>query len=289
MPIAGMIAEGALTIVLLVAVSKFLFGWQPKLSPVRVALFSFLLITANITVMHFLQEQSETFRAYTFLSLALPLLLLGVSCDLNDRVLSKGIVVISAAWILVLVEAGLTLKSYFVVLSLTVILVLAFQLWRDPKEEGFIKTKLADWKAAAGAICVFLTFTVLMVVVGWESIMITDYPAKLSWLPLLSAALFVLVKAIPEELVFRGIFQGALKDRFGFFPALIGSTTLYGVAALNNPATWAFPNWHAVVNSVMLGIGCGVVYNKTKSLAVSGILNAAISFIWWFSFARGGN
>lgn len=288
MPIAGVIAEFTLGAILFVVIAALVLGWRPKLSPVRVWLFGALLVIANITVMHLSQEQSDSTYVFTVLLLVHPILWLAACCDARMPVLSKMVAVGSAIWILCLFEFGAVFSSYVAVLSATFLIILIFQHWRDPKEEGFVKTSRKDWQMAFKVAVLMVGVSVAMIGLGWERVVIAQYPTKLQCLPLLSAVLFFLVKAIPEELVFRGIFQGALKDEFGFMPALIGSTLFYGVAALNNPALWAFPNWHAAANALLLGLGCGYVYDRTKSLAMSGVVNAVVSFGWWHYFARGG-
>ncbi|MDO8466609.1 MAG: type II CAAX endopeptidase family protein [bacterium] len=283
MNIFGVAVEAVYGLILMVIVAAFVLGWKPKFSPKKFQLISGILIVSNLVLLAILKEQGMYNR--TFAYLLVPLFLIGI----GYKPFSNKLMVFLAGWMWLCLELGVVYSNYVTMLSLAVILIPAFQYWRNSKEEGFIRTKTADWRLMLNVFFFFLISTFLVAAAGWESVMVAQYPGKLKWIPLISIIPFFLVKAIPEELVFRGIFQGTLKDKFGFIPALIGASMIYGIAAINNPAVWAFPNWHAMVNALVLGLVCGFVYNKTKSLAVSGALNASVSFLWWMLFANGGH
>lgn len=284
----GMILEAAYSFILMVWVAVKVFGYKPKLSPLRVLLAGSSLVLSNLALLFITQERDPELYGRTVFYLAVPVIWLALYARHNDRSLAGLLAVITAAWMLFFLEGGLVLKNYVNALSMAIVLIPSFQRWRDPEQEGFIRTSIKKWEWAVDSYFFFALITVTMVVFGWDDLMITRYCKQHQFMLLISAILFFFMKAVPEELVFRGIFQGALKDKFGFLPALIGASLLYGAAALNDPANWVFPNWRAAVNAVLLGLGCGIVYHKTRSLAVSGVVNASVSFVWWFIFAHGG-
>lgn len=284
----SIILEGTGSLFLLAIVAAFVLGWKPKLTTLRVSIVGGLLIIINLLLLYFCQERKTELYIGTAFFLVAPIAWLAAYCKNRDRNMVKFLPIAAALWMIGLIEYGAVLKNYVTALSVPVLLIPCFQCWRNPKEEGFPRTSFAKWNWCAGGLCGSLTAITLMVAVGWENPMVTRYFSKLQFMLPISAVLMFCAKAIPEELVYRGIFQGALKDKYGIIPAIAGSTLLYGAAALNDPALWTFPNWHAAVNALILGIACGVVYHKTKSLAVSGVLNAGISFFWWALFAHGG-
>ncbi|MEK7654393.1 MAG: CPBP family intramembrane glutamic endopeptidase [Patescibacteria group bacterium] len=285
-PIArSCVAEGVFTIILLLIVIALVLGWKPKLTTIRASLMGLLLLAINFGALFLMQERNLDLYFGTFWFLILPILFLISFASYGG---THGNISLIAFWMFGLLEFGVVLNNYVTMLSIAVIMTISFQLWRNPTEEGFIRTKLIHWGWAVGAFALLLIITALMVVFGWENALATRYLKENRWMLPVSAALFFLVKAVPEELIFRGIFQGALKDKIGFRSALISSASLYGIAALNNPAPWTFPNWHAAINAVLLGLVCGIVYEKTKSLAVSATVNASVSFMWFTLLAKGG-
>ncbi|TSC82536.1 MAG: hypothetical protein G01um101419_542 [Parcubacteria group bacterium Gr01-1014_19] len=286
MHLPGLITEGGVSLVLLAIVAAFVLGWKPKLTAKKVSVVGSLLLIVNLCFLFITQEKSLDVYGPTFWFFAIPILFL---VDSGPRKIASANLIFITFFMLGFLELKLVQNNYISYLSAAIILILAFQLWRDPREEGFIRTKGSHWNIALGTLCIFVMLLAFSNLLGWEKALATRYLKESRWMLAVSAALFFFVKAIPEELIFRGIFQGALKDKIGFRSALISSAALYGLTALNNPAPWAFPNWHAAINATLLGLGCGIVYHKTKSLAVSAVLNTSVSCMWWALLARGGN
>ena len=282
--------EVAYSLGLMLLVAILVLGYKPKLSVKKIWIVGLLLAISNLALLYFIQERNLALYLLTFSYIALPIYLFIDDRKKGAEVMLGFTAVVSAIHMLIYREFGWVAQSYASALMMGLVLIPIFQAWRNPKEEGFIKLKWKHWDWAMGAFCVFLTITVVMVMCRWDGLMGSKFSEGIKKLILpLFLLFFFFVKAIPEELVFRGIFQGALKDKFGFLPALTSSALLYGICALNDPAPWAFPNWRATVNSVALGLGCGVVYNKTRSLAISAVVNASVSFLWWFVFEHGGH
>ncbi|MDP1719107.1 MAG: CPBP family intramembrane metalloprotease [bacterium] len=284
----GLILEAGATLLLLVVVAIFVFGWKPKLTPLRVLIAGSALVVSDLVLMFVTQERTPEIYIATIFFLGAPIIWLAIYSKNKDRNVAYFLVLMSALTMTALIEWEAVLRNYVTAFCVPVILIPCFQCWRNPKEEGFIRTSLKKWSWATGVLLGFLVLMVGSLVFDRENLVIDDYVKKYAFLLPVNAILFFFAKAVPEEVVFRGILQGLIKDKYGIFPAIVGSALLYGAAAINDPARWAFPNWHAAINALTLGLACGVVYYKTKSLAISGALNAAVSFLWWMLFARGG-
>ncbi|MGV8082284.1 MAG: lysostaphin resistance A-like protein [Coriobacteriia bacterium] len=74
----------------------------------------------------------------------------------------------------------------------------------------------------------------------------------------LSAALVVVVAPLAEEFAFRGVALGALGERWGMWPAILGSAALYAFSHLN---AWMF------LPTVALGVALGWLTWSRRSLA----------------------
>lgn len=73
----------------------------------------------------------------------------------------------------------------------------------------------------------------------------------------LSAALVVVVAPLAEEFAFRGVALGALGERWGMWPAILGSAVLYAFSHLN---AWMF------LPTVALGVALGWLTWSRRSL-----------------------
>lgn len=285
MNLIALITEGALSLALLVVVAAFVLGWKPRLNNRRTIGIGSLLLMVNFTSLFLAQEKGVDLYGATFWLIALPTLCLIRSSE-NDRdPLLWGLATLV---ILMLWSSQLVVRNYISASTMTVMLTLIFLRWRDLPNPESKRAGYRAWVLTFGVLCFFLSMLVWAPAFGWEKITVTRYVHENRWMLAISAALFLLVKAVPEELVFRGILQSELNKRLGFLTTLIGSAAIYGIWALNNPAPWAFPNWHAAINALALGLACGFVYHKTKSLATSSILNGAVSWLWFVMFRQGG-
>jgi uncharacterized protein len=90
------------------------------------------------------------------------------------------------------------------------------------------------------------------------------------------------VVALSEELFFRGFIERAmLNARWGPAMAVIISALLFGSVHL-----WyhGFPNWRRAVTAVVLGIGCGVAYQRTGSVNAPMVTHALVVTTWRLFF-----
>lgn len=289
MNIAGAALEVVYVIFLLVIVVGLTFSAKKRewlalrvmAKPGRILLVGVVLAIAHITLLFVLQEKNPRLYLWTFIYFFLPAFWLSKVCE-RPRNLSM-LLLTSFLWICL--ELGWPAKNYVNLSSVALILIAVLVCWgRGPV---FIKGTKSDWKIGGAIFGAIVLFSTLAVVTGWEKVSVTRYLDKYQYALPITATLFFFVKALPEELVFRGIFQDIFTDRLGFLASWLASSALFAASAINDPA-WAFPNWHGFVNALVLGLACGYVFRKTESLIISGTLNAAVSFSWWLLFAYGG-
>jgi len=67
-----------------------------------------------------------------------------------------------------------------------------------------------------------------------------------------------IIAPISEELYFRGLLHGWFQSRFRFWPRVLLSSALFGLAHFDSPAV--------VASSFMLGVANAITYERTKSL-----------------------
>ena len=91
------------------------------------------------------------------------------------------------------------------------------------------------------------------------------------------AALFFLVAAAFEELLFRGFVFQALEHNIGPITALALTSVPFGIAHLGNPSATVF----STINTVLAGLWLGAAYLATRSLW----LTTGLHFSWNFVMA----
>ena len=92
------------------------------------------------------------------------------------------------------------------------------------------------------------------------------------------SALFLMLAAMGEEIVFRGVVFRMIAYQIGFSPGIIISSFLFGFSHLPNPSSTI---WCAL--AVSLGVGCYLAL----LLAYSGSLWASIGFHWAWNYVEG--
>jgi len=93
---------------------------------------------------------------------------------------------------------------------------------------------------------------------------------------------FLWVKALSEELFFRGVIVRALLDHLpSRVLAVILSAVVYGSAHL-----WfrGFPDWRRAIVAGLLGIFCGLAYAQTRSVKVPMITHTLVVTTWRLFF-----
>jgi membrane protease YdiL (CAAX protease family) len=99
---------------------------------------------------------------------------------------------------------------------------------------------------------------------------------------LLSTLGFLLLAALTEELMFRGLPLQLLVDGVGEWPAIIGMSVLFGAMHMSNPGATLL----GTLNTVVAGILLSLAYVRTRSLLLSYAIhagwNVGLGFVFGF-------
>jgi hypothetical protein len=91
---------------------------------------------------------------------------------------------------------------------------------------------------------------------------------------------FFLLSGAFEELLFRGFAFQALVHNIGAVPAILITSTLFGLAHLSNYNASAF----STINTILSGVWLGVAYLMTRSLWLATALHYSWNFVMAFVF-----
>jgi len=90
--------------------------------------------------------------------------------------------------------------------------------------------------------------------------------------------------ALPEEILFRGLMQNWLMQRFGATNlTLLASGVIFGCAHLNN-GPQAVPNWRYMILASIAGLVFGRVFQKSSSILSSASLHALVNTVKYAFF-----
>jgi len=85
--------------------------------------------------------------------------------------------------------------------------------------------------------------------------------------------------ALPEEILFRGLIQNCIAQRFGVSTTtLLVSAFIFGCAHLDN-GPGSLPNWRYMILATIAGVAYGKVYEKSSSIFASAGLHALVDLI----------
>ncbi|MGA2877676.1 MAG: type II CAAX endopeptidase family protein [Bryobacteraceae bacterium] len=87
------------------------------------------------------------------------------------------------------------------------------------------------------------------------------------------------ITALPEEILFRGLIQNCIAQRFGASTStLLVSAFIFGCAHLDN-GPGPLPNWRYMILATIAGIAYGKVFEKSSSIFASAGLHALVDTI----------
>jgi membrane protease YdiL (CAAX protease family) len=87
------------------------------------------------------------------------------------------------------------------------------------------------------------------------------------------------ITALPEEILFRGLIQNCIAQRFGTnITTLLLSAFIFGCAHLDN-GPGPLPNWRYMILATIAGIAYGKVFEKSSSIFASAGLHALVDTI----------
>jgi membrane protease YdiL (CAAX protease family) len=85
--------------------------------------------------------------------------------------------------------------------------------------------------------------------------------------------------ALPEEILFRGLIQNCIAQKFGTgLRMLLLAAFIFGCAHLDN-GPQPLPNWRYMILATIAGIAYGKVYEKSSSIFASAGLHALVDLI----------
>ena len=90
--------------------------------------------------------------------------------------------------------------------------------------------------------------------------------------------------ALPEEILFRGLIQNSIAQRFGAgAKTLLIAAFIFGCAHLDN-GPGPLPNWRYMILATIAGVAYGKVYEKSSSIFASAGLHALVDLVKHVSF-----
>jgi membrane protease YdiL (CAAX protease family) len=132
----------------------------------------------------------------------------------------------------------------------------------------------------AGAIALAVGIEKLGGAVNFEPAAGAPVAQRSMFLAAAVAALFFLVAAAFEELLFRGFAFQALVHNIGPVAAIALTSVPFGVAHLGNPSATVF----STINTVLAGVWLGAAYLATRSLWLATALHFSWNFVMAFCF-----
>ncbi len=167
--------------------------------------------------------------------------------------------------------ANVTARGTAIVLALFL-----FLIYRGLK--GIKYNVPSRWTDAVFPALGFCVAAPILIVLGLAVGFLGPFRAPEALAPAGFAVLFVrilLAVALPEELLFRGLIQNWLMQRFGESDlVLLGAALIFGAAHLNNhPA----PNWGYMLLATIAGFIYGKVFQKSTTIWSSASLHAGVN------------
>jgi membrane protease YdiL (CAAX protease family) len=103
---------------------------------------------------------------------------------------------------------------------------------------------------------------------------------------LLSFLVIYFFIAVPEELLFRGLFQNLIEQWSGrSWITLVMASVLFGAAHLNNAtAHHNVPNFTYMLLASLAGVAYGVVWRSTGTIAAAAATHAFVDWVWVTAF-----
>jgi membrane protease YdiL (CAAX protease family) len=124
----------------------------------------------------------------------------------------------------------------------------------------------------ATALAALAVYAVVAVPIGLATGFLEWNPRITPQRLLITPLLIYLLTALPEEFLFRGIFQNLLMRWLGQWPGLAVAAVIFGLAHL--------PDYRYVALATLAGVVYGFVYARTKKITASAVTHCGVNSIW---------
>jgi len=186
-------------------------------------------------------------------------------------------------------EIGWIEKNYLSIFTVLVFILVISVNWRSIDIRCDWSLKKSCLKTIGLIFLVTLSAIIpLAFGLGLVRFSVTELWFQHPWTLAIILPLFLFAKALPEELIFRGIIQNLLMKRLNVFWAITLAAIIFGLAQINKPA-WLFPNWYGIILATIIGASCGYVYWRCKSLISAVLLHFLIDVSWWMLLIEVGS
>ena len=139
---------------------------------------------------------------------------------------------------------------------------------------------------------------VAVALVGWLAFALAGLPLGLTlkilrWAPQVPSPGTVLLAlvggyflvALPEEVLFRGVFQQVLEERLGSRLGLALTALIFGLAHLNNGTPGhPVPNAAYALMATLAGVAYGEVWHRTGRVTASALTHVLVNLVWGLLF-----
>lgn len=130
----------------------------------------------------------------------------------------------------------------------------------------------------AKCLVTYLILTALLLPVGLATDFIHNFGIPHWHRPVVLALGIFFTIALPEELVFRGILQNLLSEKFPLPVSIVISAGLFGMTHWNNGSQlW---DWRYLSLASVAGVGYGISYAWSRKLIVPIIVHTLIDTTW---------
>jgi CAAX protease family protein len=98
----------------------------------------------------------------------------------------------------------------------------------------------------------------------------------------LSLAGIYLLIAVPEELLFRGIIQNLIEQRFGRnWITLVAASLIFGAAHLDNATTgYPVPNFAYMLMATLAGLAYGWAWRRSGKITTAAVTHTLVDWLW---------
>ena len=91
-----------------------------------------------------------------------------------------------------------------------------------------------------------------------------------------------LLIAVPEELLFRGIIQNLIEQRFRrSWITLVAASLVFGAAHLDNATTgYPVPNFAYMLMAALAGMAYGWAWRRSSKITTAAVTHTLVDWVW---------